>query len=89
MQAGAAAVAAVSIYLSSIPYIGFLFAATASYGYAVGIPILVAVPLTVAIASILAGPWPIWFSTIVIAALMVIYYSTIPAASSAGDLATR
>jgi len=78
MQITMAGVAFLALYMSGLPEIGFLFAATASYGYAMGIPLLIGVPLTVAIASLLAGPWPIWFSTVAIPVGMYVYYLTTP-----------
>jgi len=74
IQVGLSLLAAYLILYVSEPIRAFSFIITASFALSVGIPIIIGIPLGIALVSINAGIWPVIVSVIAVPVLMYQYF---------------
>ena len=77
-QVALACAAFIAIYWNKRSAVGFTHVATACYGLSIGVPILIGVPIAVAIVTVIAGNGPLLASTTIIPLLMLLYYYVLP-----------
>lgn len=73
VQIALAVLTFVAMYRSDRYFSGFAYVATACYGLALGVPILIGIPLGVAIATYYVGRTPILASTALVPAVMLAF----------------